>query len=296
MAWRGLHLSRPARLALADRQIVIVQEADEVRLALEDLAWIVIDTNQVTLTAALLSACAEAGIVLVTCDERHTPSALTLPFHSHHKQAAIASLQIAASIPLQKRLWQAIARAKITNQAAVLDERGTGGSVLKAMVHHVESGDPDNVEARAARLYWSRLFRDFVREQASDGRNALLNYGYAVVRAGVARAIVAHGLLPALGVKHRSVTNSFNLADDLVEPFRPFVDRIVYAMATADGAKTEVTLPRRRQLASVLSESAVMPDGTMTLLAATERAAMTLVRAFETRQADRLEMPRLTLA
>ncbi len=293
MAWRGLHLSRPARLALADRQIVVVQDADEIRLPLEDLAWIIIDTSQVTLTAMLLSACTAAGIVIVTCDDKHTPSALTLPFHSHHRQAAVASLQLGASAPLQKRIWQAVVRAKIANQAAVLDECGTGSNALKAMLSRVDSGDPENVEARAARHYWSRLLRNFVREDAADGRNALLNYGYAVIRAGVARAIVAYGLLPALGVKHRSLTNAFNLADDLVEPFRPFVDRLVCGMAAAEAEMVEVTLPRRQQLASILTNDAIMPDGTTTLLAATERTAMTLVRAFETRQADCLELPHM---
>ena len=294
MAWRGLHITRPSRLSLGDNQIVVDQNDGEVRLPIEDIAWVVIDTPQATLSTALITACMDAGMALITTDRTHTPSGMILPFHRHHRQAEIAALQTSISAPLKKRLWQAIIQVKIANQAAVLEALGQNASALRAMTRLVGSGDPDNTEARAARAYWPRLFVDFVREDANDKRNALLNYGYAVVRSAVARALVAAGLLPAFGVNHASVTNAFNLADDMVEPFRPFVDRLVWRL-TDDGrdSKGETTVEERRKLASVLIEETDFSDECVSLLIASERAADTLVRAMESNSAALLLLPRV---
>ena len=229
MAWRGLHISKSARLNLADGQIVIAQDDGEVRLPLEDIGWIVLDAPHATLTSTLLSACMDAGIALIATDATHTPSGVLMPFHRHYRQGGIAIAQAEMALPLKKRLWQAIVKTKILNQAASLDRtERTGGEGLRAMSRLVGSGDPDNVEARAAREYWGCLFESFRRDDDGDTRNMMLNYGYAVIRSGVARALVAAGLVPALGVNHASATNAFNLADDLVEPFRPFVDVAVW--------------------------------------------------------------------
>ena len=294
MAWRGVHLTRPARLSLADGQMVVRQDEGEVRLPLEDVAWVVIDTPQATLTSALLSACMSAGIALITCDAAHTQSGLTLPFHRHHKQAYVATLQAAAGAPLRKRLWQTTVRAKIANQAAALESCTGDAGALPAMVERVGSGDPDNVEARAARYYWAKLFPAFVREDASDRRNTLLNYGYAVVRSAVARGLVACGLLPAFGIHHASVTNPFNLADDLVEPFRPFVDRLVWTLTDQGYNKEgEMCLEDRRALAAVLLSDAVLGTETVNLLVASERCAASLIRAMEANSAGELLLPRL---
>ena len=294
MAWRGVHITQPSRLSLADGQIVVARDDGDVRLPIEDVAWLVIDTPQVTLSMALISACMDAGMVLITTDRTHTPSGMMLPFHRHHRQAEIAALQTAISAPLKKRLWQNIIQMKIANQAAVLNVCGQNTSALLAMGRLVGSGDPDNTEARAARAYWPRLFVDFVREDGSDKRNALLNYGYAVVRSAVARALVAAGLLPAFGVNHASITNAFNLADDLVEPFRPFVDRLVWRLTDAGSTRTgETTVEERRSLASLPTEKTRFADETVTLLVATERAAESLVRAMEANSAALLLLPRL---
>jgi len=232
MAWRGLHLTQPARLSLADGQLVVNQDSGVVRLALEDVAWIVLDTQQTSLTGALLAACMEAGIAIIVSDDKHMPNGIALPFHRYFRQGETARRQIEIGAPLAKRLWQAIVVRKIENQAAILYAcKAEGMAPLKAMARLVGSGDPDNVEARAARHYWGHLFEDFRRDDDSDRRNKLLNYGYAVVRAAIARGIVAVGLLPALGLKHASVSNAFNLADDLMEPFRPFVDRLAQKLA-----------------------------------------------------------------
>jgi len=294
MAWRGLHLSRPARLALADGQIIITQEEGETRLALEDLAWLIVDTPQATLTTALLSACSAAGVAIIITDSRHMPNGMLLPFHTHYRQAAVAGLQFAAGEGLCARLWQSLVRTKIANQAAVLESHGADAAALYAMAKRVKPADPENVEARAARHYWSTLFSDFVRENESDARNAMLNYGYAVMRGAVARALVAAGLLPALGVHHASQLNSFNLADDVIEPFRPLVDLAVWRLAD-EGKRCcgPLTLADRRSLAGIPLMPALVGSETVTALVATEMAAASLVRAFETKTARVLLLPTL---
>lgn len=293
MAWRGLHLSKPARLSLADGQIVIAQDDGEVRLALEDVAWIVLDTPQATMTSALVSACMAAGIAVVATDETHTPSGVMLPFHRHFRQGEIAHMQVAMSAPLKKRLWQAVVRAKILNQAAALDRLGLeGAKPLREMARRVGSGDPDNMEARAAREYWARLFPEFRREDPRDRRNKLLNYGYAVVRSGVARALVASGLIPAVGFMHASATNAFNLADDIVEPFRPFVDVLAWHTAGECRPSTDdLSLDDRRAMAGVLLSCARMGEEKVTLLVAAEKTAESLVRAMESGLPDALLLP-----
>jgi CRISPR-associated protein Cas1 len=250
--------------------------------------------SQVTLSTALISACMDSGVAIIVTDRTHTPSGLILPFHRHHRQAEVAAIQIALSTPLKKRLWQAIIQAKIANQAAVLEACGQNPAALLAMAERVGSGDPDNTEARAARTYWPRLFRDFVREDDNDKRNALLNYGYAVVRSATARALVAAGLIPAFGVNHASAANPFNLADDLVEPFRPFVDRIVWNLTDKGSVSNgETTVAERHALASSLMEHATLGDEVVSPLVATENAAASLVRAMAANSAALLVLPRL---
>jgi CRISPR-associated protein Cas1 len=296
MAWRGLYVSKATRLSLADKQIVAKQDETEARIPIEDVAWIVIDSPQVVLTTALIAACMDAGMVIVTTDSTHTPNGLLLPFHRHHRQAEIAELQVGLSLPLKKRIWQAVIRTKIDNQAANLTACGQDPRALQGMASLVGSGDPDNTEARAARAYWPRLFTDFVRDDDSDKRNALLNYGYAVVRSAVARGLVAVGLIPALGVFHASQTNAFNLADDIVEPFRPFVDREVWKL-TAKGtvSKGATTVEERRTLASILTETAQFGAERVSLLTATEQSAESLVRAMQSGSPAVLKLPRLVV-
>jgi CRISPR-associated protein Cas1 len=295
MAWKGLHLTQPSRLSLADGQCCAKQNEGEVRIAIEDLAWIVIDTPQATLSSALIAACMDAGVAMIFTDSRHTPSGLALPFHRHHRQGAVARLQAEAKDSVKNRLWQVIIRRKIHNQAAVLSELGKAdAATLKEIARHVEPGDPENVEARAARFYWGRLFADYTREDPDDRRNKLLNYGYAVVRAGVARALVAAGLIPVFGLAHDGAANAFNLADDLVEPFRPFVDRLAFkTSADGTGKDGDLTIEDRRAMAGALLIDAKMGADSVSLLVAAETAAQSLVRAFENEKADRLALPEL---
>jgi CRISPR-associated protein Cas1 len=295
MAWKGLHLSRPARLNVSDNQIVVTQDDGETRIPLEDIAFLVLDAPHATLTSTLLSACMEAGIVILSVDARHTPNGIALPFHSHHRQAGIAVKQISVSEPFKKRCWQRVVVAKINNQAAHLESLDRNSDALRAMAKLVASGDPDNVEARAAREYWRSLFSAFRRDDANDLRNKMMNYGYAVARAGVARALVSYGLIPAFGLHHASATNAFNLADDLLEPFRPFVDALVAKRAHAHDRDDELTIEDRRAMAGALLTDAIVDKEKVSLLVATEKAAESLVRAIEGSSAALLLLPDFTI-
>jgi CRISPR-associated protein Cas1 len=297
MAWRGLHVSQPARLTHRNSQIVIEQEDDEATLSfpVEDVAWIILDTPQVSITGALLSALAENGVAMIVPDAKHHPAGMLLSFHQHHLQSGVAHSQVSMSQPLKKRLWQKLIVAKIENQAAVLRAIGSDEArALSAMAGRVGSGDPDNLEAQAARAYWSQLFDGFKRHD-EDRRNGLLNYGYAVVRAALARACTASGLLPAFGIHHCSRTNAFNLVDDLLEPFRPCVDRVARKRAEEEPGD-ELSVDDRRHMAAVLSESVTLRDERLTILAATEAVASSLVRAMDRASAEQLQTPALPLA
>jgi CRISPR-associated protein Cas1 len=294
MAWRGLHITKPGRLSLADGQIVVSQEADDVRIPLEDIGWIILDDPRLTLTTSLLSACAENGVALINTDARHMPSSLTLPFHRHHRQAAIAEHQINLTLPFRKRCWQAIVIAKIKNQALVLDlNQRDHGDTLRTIAKRVNSGDPDNVEARAARQYWSALFRDFIRDDPPDLRNKMLNYGYAVVRAIIARSLVGAGFVPCIGFHHASQTNPFNLADDLIEPFRPFVDAMVVSLCVERDSLSDMTIDDRRKLAGLPLETTRIDGAEFSLLAATENCVTSLMRAIEAQEPSLLALPSL---
>ena len=301
MPWRGIHLTEAASLSRRQAGIRIQREGqDDIRIPLEDIAWIVIESSDVTVTSGLLSSCAESGIALVVTDARHMPSGALLPFHISYAQAEVSHLQFAAPGVLRRRLWRKIARAKILNQAEVL-ERAEVANVrtLRSLARQVKPGDPDNVEARAARRYWSSLFPAFRRDgEASDRTNALLNYGYAVMRAGVARSLTVAGLIPAIGIHHRSHTNPFNLADDLIEPFRPTVDWLAHEMIETDDwgdvNDESLGLPKeeRQRLAGILTHQICMENEEMNVLNAIDRCVASFVRSLRSRKSGDLELPK----
>lgn len=283
MAWKGVHITRPARLSIRQSQLCVEQD-ETTTVPLEDVAWIILDSHQATVTVSLLASCAEQGIALITSDRRHMPSALTLPFHTHHRTAAIARLQLDAPSPFKKRLWQTIIRAKINNQAKVLRQVGRLRSEpLDKMAKRVRSGDPENVEAQAARAYWRALFDDFTRANETDLRNKMLNYAYAVLRGCVARALVACGFLPAIGIHHESVTNPFNLVDDVMEPLRPLADLAVLECFHGRETQDGFTREDRQVLSGLPLREALVGSEVQALLHASEAMAQSLGRAFEQR-------------
>ena len=220
---------------------------------LSDIQCVLVHGHGAMLSLSLGAALAEAGIPLVLCGHNHAPVALSLPVSGNFEQAARLTAQASLSLPKRKQLWRRLVIAKIASQARTLEISGRPGHTgLIKLTKLVRSGDPDNVEARAARFYWQRLMGGgFRRDPGGDGLNAHLNYGYAVVRAAMARAVVGAGLTPGLGLHHRSRLNAFQLVDDLMEPFRPLVDHVVWRNQK-DWAG-EITTIAKRELAQVVN-------------------------------------------
>lgn len=262
--------------------LVVTQNRDEVgRIALDDVHAVIVHAHGTTWSANLVAALAERGAPIVFCGANHAPVAVTLPIEGHHAQNAKFREQWDASKPLAKQLWRRIVTAKIAMQGSLLAARGIDGADAFALIaRRVKSGDSDNLEAQAARRYWPLLMGpDFRRDRDSPGANALLNYGYAVMRSTVARAIVAAGLHPTIGINHANRGNAFALADDLVEPFRPLVDARVAALA-ARGIVTLDPALKRRFARLIAFDLRIGGEASPVALAAV-RLAQSLARAFE---------------
>jgi len=229
---RVIEIANPARLCVRDCQLVIAPEGGaEVTTPLSELAVLLIAHPRVSLTQAVLSRIALEGGAVVTCDDKFLPASMMLPLQSHYVQGERFARQCEMPLPLRKRLWQTIVRAKIRAQGLLLQElQGSHGGLLP-MAERVRSGDPGNLEAQAARLYWGQLFqpRRFRRGGEGPDQNRHLDYGYTVLRAATARALCAAGLHPSIGLRHHNRYDVFTLASDLMEPFRPLVDRRVHA-------------------------------------------------------------------
>lgn len=249
MIKRTLYFGNPAYLSMKMKQIVVrmpqkddddLPSGDDIvkTVPIEDLGVIILDNKQITITQGLLEALLENNCAVITCDSKRMPVGLMLPLAGNTIQNERFRSQIDSSLPLRKQLWQQTIEAKIRNQAAVL--KYVTGEEHKNMLkwsESVRSGDVDNMEARAAVYYWKTIFPDnpyFIREQDSDGPNALLNYGYAILRAIVARALVGSGLMPTLGIHHHNRYNAYCLADDIMEPYRPYIDKLVTEMLDED--------------------------------------------------------------
>lgn len=254
MLKRTLVFSNPMTLSLRNGQLVLVYKDDpdnKVTIPIEDIGVVIIEHQQVIITVPLMNALVEGNVQVVMCNSRGMPSAMLLGFEGNNLQGENLRNQMDAGEVLKKQLWKQIVEAKIRNQAALLNKVGQEGDRLKPYYQNVKSGDTDNREGIAARIYFSELFGEsFVRDRTLSGINALLNYGYAILRAATARALVSSGLLPAIGIFHHNRSNAFPLADDVMEPYRPYVDEIVYDLAMQ--AKQELTKEVKAELIRVL--------------------------------------------
>ena len=227
------------------KQPDIFKEQSEVTKPIEDIGVVVLDHKQITITSGVLESLLENNCAVITCDSKSMPVGLMLPLYGNTTQNERFRQQLDASLPLKKQLWQQTIKAKIDNQASVL--RVCVGEEMKCMriwANEVKSGDPENLEARAAAFFWKNLFADiigFTRDREGISPNNLLNYGYAILRAIVARALVASGLLPTLGIHHHNRYNAYCLADDVMEPYRPYVDELVFSLVKLYGANLELT-------------------------------------------------------
>jgi len=254
MLKRSLVFMHPAALSLRNGQMVIIRKEisdDKLTVAIEDIGLVMINHAMVSLTIPLLNALTEQNVAVIFCNEKGMPASMLYNLQGNTTQGETLRNQLEAGEVLKKTLWKQIIEAKIKNQAALLNKMGKEGSILKPLYTNVKSGDSDNREGIAARLYWTALFgSDFIRDRNIPGINSLLNYGYSVLRAAVTRALVSSGLFPALGIFHHHRSNAFPLSDDLMEPFRPFVDEIVFELTTQD--ETELSTATKSRLIRVL--------------------------------------------
>ena len=274
IAGEGRHLSLDRGfLNIADRQGLLGQ------VPLDDVEAVISSSPAVTYTGQALAALAARGAPVVICSPNFAPAAFILPVNGHHAQGDRVEAQARASKPVQKRLWSEIVRAKLKAQAAALERAGQNPLIVSALIARVRSGDPENIEAQAAQRYLPALFGPrFRRDRDAEGINAFLNYGYTVLRAATARAIVGAGLHPSLAIHHKSKGDAMRLADDLMEPFRPAVDLVVRAMH-AEG-NTTLRPDLKRRLAAVLHADFETGEGVTTLSNALTRLSQSLARVY----------------
>ena len=262
MIKRTLYFGNPAYLRFKDEQLVIslpeastLPEKDcTITIPIEDIGVVIIEHAQITVTHLLMNALLENNVAVITCDSRHMPSGLLLPLEGNTTQQERFKHQINASEPLRKKLWQQTVRQKILNQAAVLKYHGRKTENMKYWADQVKSGDTTNHEGRAAAYYWGELFDsslNFRRDPDGNAPNNLLNYGYAILRATVARSLVASGMLPTLGIHHHNRYNAYCLADDMMEPYRPYVDQLVLEIMDSDKIPEELTKAQKVKLMQI---------------------------------------------
>ena len=286
MIKRTLYFGQAAYLSLRDGQLLVRLPAEEGSrsIPIEDIGVLILDHQQISITHGLMNALEAHKCALITCSASHMPSGLFLPLDAHSLQSERFRVQIEATLPLKKQLWQQTVRMKIQNQARVLEEIYTQPQAnMLAWVKQVRSGDPDNLEARAAVYYWDNLFPSlpkFTREREESAPNALLNYGYALLRAAVARSLVSVGLLPTLGIHHHNRYNAYCLADDIMEPYRPYVDKFVQEIYEREYPES-LTKDIKHRLLTIMEQDVVIDGITHPLSIATSLTASSLVRCFE---------------
>lgn len=282
-------ISRPARLRREHYSLAIEQD-ETAFVPFEDIAVIVLNHREISLTHPVLSACGEYGISLFATSDTHHPSGVFLPFLTHSRATRWQRLQLALPRPVAKQTWAGIVRRKVANQAACLQIAGLeGADRLSAYAQRVRSGDSSRIEGQAAAFYFPRLFGPGFQRNQERWLNAALDYGYAVLRGTIARGLVAHGLLPSLGLFHASEQNAFNLADDLIEPFRPLVDLYVIQNRNPDNA--ELTPTDKAALIGLLNVDVGMPSGVMSALNAIEATVESLAAIYESGEAGTLALP-----
>lgn len=292
MVWRSVVINRPARLKREHFALVVEQE-QSARVPFEDIAVIVLNHREITLTHPVLSACADYGIGLYSTGDNHQPNGVFVPFLQHSRATRMQRLQLDLDKPTSKRAWARIVQTKIQNQARCMELLSVAGADrLASYARRVRSGDGGNLEAQASAYYFPQVFgRSFHRSQ-NNWTNAALDYGYAVMRGACARALVAHGMLPSIGLFHSSEQNAFNLADDLIEPYRPVVDLHVAQNRSAI-EDAELQPSEKVALVGLLNVDVAMPRGQMSVLASIEQAAESLARLYDGGSEQILELPGL---
>lgn len=286
MIKRTLYFGNPAYLSKKDKQLKVKKpdEEDESSIPIEDIGIVIIDNPQVTLTHGVLTSLLTNNSAVITCDKKHMPQGMMLNLDSGHVQSEMYAEQINATEPLKKQLWQQTMKAKIINQAALLKRKKIPITNLIRWAKKVRSGDPDNYEGRAAAYYWGNLFPKmlaFKRDKDGDAPNQLLNYGYAILRAITARALASSSLLPTLGIHHSNKYNAYCLADDIMEPYRPYVDNIVYTIVRNGEDFYELSTSIKKQLLEIAAVDVVIENKRSPLMIGMQRTTASLAKCFK---------------
>ena len=306
MIKRTLYFGNPAYLSLSSRQLVICKSESQTEgaqgenictRAIEDIGVIVIDHPQITLTSALIAALLDNNVALITCDSHHMPTGLLLPLSGNTIQSERFQAQVSASLPLKKQLWQQTVKQKIANQSTILRQLTSAeAGCMDKWSNDVRSGDVDNLEGRAAAYYWKNLFAQeidhFKRGREEAAPNHLLNYGYAILRAIIARALVSSGLLPTLGIHHHNRYNAYCLADDIMEPYRPYVDAHVLVLLRQKGFQEELTQEDKAYLLQIPTLDVCVEGKRSPLLVAASLTTASVAKCF-TGELRKISYPKL---
>lgn len=291
MLKRTLYFANPYYLSTRNEQLIIRKKESDVQnersIPIEDIGFLLLDDPQVSISQVAIQKLIFHNIAVIYCDEKHLPSAMLLPFEGNDRQNERFRLQLETSEPLRKQLWQQTIKAKIENQAIVLEHHKETSGRLRTLIKEVASGDSSNREGVAARYYWSKLFNDYItdfqRDRYGNYPNNLLNYGYAILRAATARAIVSVGLHCTLGINHHNRNNAFCLADDLMEPYRPFVDNQVAEIVAIEHPKfvEEISQAHKQKLLALLANDTDFGEMRSPLMIALQRSATSLLKCYE---------------
>ncbi|MEJ0056758.1 MAG: type II CRISPR-associated endonuclease Cas1 [Bacteroidota bacterium] len=298
MIKRTLYFGNPAYLSRKNEQLVVrlpeVEKNDtlpdsfkkeaQATIPIEDIGVVILDEQRLIITQSLIDGLIENNVALITCDKTHQPTGLMLNLAGNKLQSAKFKTQLEASQPLVKQLWRQTIKSKITNQASLLNRFGKEATNMIKWAGDVKSGDPENIEARAAAYYWKNIFpeiKDFRREREGMPPNNLLNYTYAILRAIVARSLVGSGLLPIMGIHHRNQYNHYCLADDIMEPYRPFADALVCEILRNGEDPTELNPSIKRQLLGIASVDVIFDGERSPLMVAAQRTTASLAKCFE---------------
>lgn len=318
MIKRTLYFGNPAYLSTKLEQLVVrlpnveknaelpqgFKNEAEATIPIEDIGAVLLDHQQIIVSQALLAKLLNNNVAVITCNATHHPVGLLLNLDGHSLQSQRFQAQLEASEPLKKQLWQQTVRAKILNQATMLRLRGHETQQMEHWAENVKSGDPENLEGRAAAWYWGKVFKgvkayapfdeapmadpleNFVREPSGSPPNQLLNYAYALLRATMARSLVGSGLLPVMGIFHRNQYNAYCLADDVMEPYRPFADKLVVQIIEEDGLVEELTPAIKKKLLVLPAIDVRIQGETSPLMIAMQRTTASLAKCFlgETRK------------
>jgi len=286
-------ISNPAHLKIKNSNLCVVQDNTEYIVPTEDIGMLILEDKGITLSNSVLSVFAENNVSILSCNSSHLPVSLSLPFQNHSHQFKRLIQQINMTEPFKKQLWQSIIIVKVLNQATCLEGIGKADSSAQLLYLSklVKSGDSTNIESQAAKLYFTALFGNEFTRREDNGVNSCLNYGFAIIRAEIARMISAYGFIPSIGIKHKNEYNNFNLADDLIEPYRPFVEQWVANNVTNE---SKLDTKTKKELLNLLNVEVNMQNKKYEISYAIEKTVISLVDCINNQSSSLIILPRLT--